>query len=192
LISRLRESRVEKERVRAIPASSNSWCQDPSARLLGAFPAATQRLEKIGKLGRRAGTCGPLPRCDRSARDCGWGDRTSIGVTRQSAWKWPAPAMIPSRAPPYCKWRKCGYAWRPNESSTSRKRIAVSTKRESFPNPPPWRASPRPAPSPPKSCGAARSWPRVPCGGIPRQIAGIGLIFPCLNNQPVNRAVPSA
>ncbi len=82
--------------------------------------------------------------------------------------------------PPCCKWRKCGCAW---HSATTNGKHPISSINESSSDRPPWRLSPRPAPFPPRVCGAARSWPREPSGGIPPQTAGIALFVPC-REQP--------
>src|SRR5262245_44782279 len=68
----------------------------------------------------------------------------------------------------------------------------ISPRAEGLLARPPWQASPRLAPFPPKSGGAARSWPLAPGGGIPRRIACIPLMFPCRDNRALDPPVPNA
>src|SRR5262249_31029711 len=138
------------------------------------------------------GTEGGLPALQRIGAGAlaAWGGPTSIGATSRSAWIWQTPSRTRNRGRRCCKWRRYGCAW--HSSTMPSKDLIISPTAEGLLARPPWRASPRLAPFPPKPGGAARSWPLAPDGGIPPRIACIPLMFPCRDNRALDPPVPNA
>lgn len=135
---------------------------------------------------RRSEPTAALPRYTLSRRGLflAWGDRTSIVATSRSVWTWQTSSKTRKRAPPCCKWRRYGCAW---PRGTTPRANSIKVASESLSDRFPSRASPKPAPSPPRCGGAARSSPVAPNGDTLARSAGIALRVPCRSNRPAER-----
>src|SRR5262249_29061051 len=143
------------------------------------------------------GTAGMLPRCGRSAQGEPMGRSDEYRRYAAECLEMASVIHDPKARAALLLMAQVWLRLASRGSSTTHRKnpvraTRVRAARESLLPRPRWRACPRPEPCPPWSYGAAPSWRLAPDGGIPAQISGIPLLFPCRNNRPLNRAVPDA
>ena len=116
-------------------------------------------------------------------------EATLAGFDLRSPRDGPSAGVTAANVPPKKRagWRRYGCAWQTSELATTQRKKSITAGRERLRRRSPWQVGPRLGPCPPLCCGVARFWRLAPAGGIPAQICGIRLLFPCRNNRPLNR-----